>query len=109
MTTQSELQLENTLMTQMNSSGFATVQIPDTASLIANLKIQLEKFNQTTFSDDEFTRILNHLNKGDRFQKAKILRDRFILPRDDESTIWVRFFNMDHWCKNEYQVTHQVT
>ena len=108
MTTQSELQLENTLMTQMNSSGFATVQIPDTASLIANLKIQLEKFNQTTFSDDEFTRILNHLNKGDRFQKAKILRDRFVLARDDNSTLYIRFFNTDQWCKNEYQVAHQI-
>ncbi|MEA2056728.1 MAG: type I restriction endonuclease subunit R, partial [Patescibacteria group bacterium] len=37
------------------------------------------------------------------------LRDRFALNRDDESTFWVRFFNMDKWCKNEYQITNQVT
>ena len=72
--------------------------------LIKNLQTQLETFNQTRFSEREFAQILNHLNKGDRFAKAKTLRDRFALERDDESTFFVRFFNMDSWCKNEYQV-----
>lgn len=109
MSHQSEQQLENTLISQLNRLGFATVVLEDTKALELNLRAQLEKFNQTTFSDVEFSRIFNHLNKGDRFQKAKTLRDRFILTRDDESKFWVRFFNMDQWCKNEYQVTHQVT
>lgn len=109
MTHQSELQLENELIQQLNGLGFESVTLPDPDSLNQNLKLQLEKFNQTQFSDIEFSRILNHLTKGDRFQKAKTLRDRFALNRDDESTFWVRFFNMDKWCKNEYQVTNQVT
>jgi type I restriction enzyme R subunit len=106
---QSELQLEKELIEQLGSLGFERVSIPDTNALLVNLRKQLEKFNQTQFSDNEFSRILNHLQKGDRFQKAKTLRDRFTLARDDESTLWVRFFNMDKWCKNEYQVTHQIT
>ncbi len=81
----------------------------DTESLVRNLQKQLEKFNKTKFSDKEFVRILNHLMKGDRFHKAKVLRDRYALKRDDESTFYVQFFNMDQWCKNEYQVTHQIT
>ena len=109
MTTQSEKQLEETLMAQMKTLGFAPVVLADADAMVANLRAQLEKFNQTTFSDAEFSRILNHLNKGDRFQKAKTLRDRFALARDDNTKIWIRFFNMDQWCKNEYQVTHQVT
>jgi type I restriction enzyme, R subunit len=108
MTHQSEQQLEDTLISQLNSLGFATVSIPDTATLISNLKTKLEKFNETSFSDDEFTMILNHLNKGDRFQKAKTLRDRFALKRDDETTSFIRFFNTDQWCKNEYQVARQI-
>lgn len=107
--TQSELQLENELVEQLSHLGFNKVSIFDSTSLITNLRSQLEKFNQTTFSDSEFSRILNHLNKGDRFEKAKTLRDRFVLNRDDESTTWIRFFNMEQWCKNEYQVTHQIT
>jgi len=109
MTHQSEQQLENTLISQLNRLGFVTVVLEDSEAVEINLRSQLEKFNKTTFSDGEFARILNHLNKGDRFQKAKTLRDRFALNRDDESTFYVRFFNMDQWCKNEYQVTHQIT
>ncbi len=109
MTHQSELQLEKTLMVQLQQLGFLPVVLKDTEALMSNLQKQLEKFNQTNFSGAEFARVLNHLNKGDRFQKAKTLRDRFALTRDDESTFYVRFFNFDQWCKNEYQVTHQVT
>ncbi len=109
MTHQSEQQLEKTLIEQLQRLGFAYIGLEDTAAVTANLRSQLEKFNQTTFSDAEFTRILNHVNKGDRFQKAKTLRDRFALTLDDESTFYVRFFNMDQWCKNEYQVAQQIT
>ncbi len=109
MNTQSELQLENELMVQLQKLGFTPVVLPDTNALISNLKSQLERFNEANFSEAEFERILNHLNRGDRFLKAKTLRDRFVLKRDDETEIWIRFFNMDQWCKNEYQVTHQLT
>lgn len=106
---QSEQQLENELIEQLGGLGFESVSIEDGDALVANLRAQLEKFNETKFSDAEFARILNHLNKGDRFAKAKTLRDRFALTRDDDSTFYVRFFNMEQWCKNEYQVTHQIT
>lgn len=107
--TQSELQLENELVEQLSHLGFEKVSLVDSSALISNLRTQLEKFNQTTLSDPEFSRILNHLNKGDKFEKAKTLRDRFVLARDDESTTWIRFFNTEQWCQNEYQVTHQIT
>jgi len=106
---QSEQKLEKTLIQQLNKLGFLSVVIEDDIALIKNLRLQLEKFNETNFSDAEFTKILNHLNKGDRFQKAKTLRDRFALIRDDEKTFYVRFFNMEQWCKNKYQVTNQIT
>lgn len=106
---QTEQQLENSLIEQLGRLGFAPVVLENTESLIKNLRGQLERFNQTTFSNTEFSRILNHLNKGDRFQKAKTLRDYFLLHRDDDTTKHIRFFNMDQWCKNEYQVTHQIT
>ncbi|MBU4397064.1 type I restriction endonuclease subunit R, partial [Patescibacteria group bacterium] len=109
MTHQSEQQLETALIKQLHELGFSNVDIKDHNSLKNNLRSQLEKFNQTSFSDSEFARIMNHLNRGDRFQKAKTLRDRYALSRDDESKIFIRFFNMDQWCKNEYQVTHQIT
>jgi len=106
---QTERQLEDALIEQLERLGFAPVVLADADALIQNLRSQLEEFNKTAFSDSEFSKILNHLNKGDRFQKAKTLRDRYALTRDDETTFYIRFFNLDQWCKNEYQVTHQVT
>ncbi len=109
MTHQSESQLEKSLVERLTRLGFVPVTIEDNTKLETNLRSQLEKFNRTTFSDGEWARIMNHLMKGDRFNKAKTLRDRFSLKRDDETTVWIQFFNMDQWCKNEYQVTQQVT
>ncbi len=109
MSHQSELQLENSLIKQLQGLGFEPIVLENTNMMIVNLLTQLEKFNKTTFSEAEFSKILNHLSKGNRFQKAKTLRDRFALKRDDESTFYVQFFNTDKWCGNEYQLTHQVT
>jgi len=109
MTHQSEQQLEKELIEQLGSLGFSYITLEDNKAVETNLRKQVEKFNQTIFSDAEYKRIINHLNKGDRFEKAKTLRDRFVLHRDDETTFYVSFFNMDQWCKNEYQVSHQIT
>lgn len=106
---QSEQELEKTLIKQLQGLGFDAIVLPDADAMQANLRIQLGKFNATSFSDSEFSQILNHINRGDRFDKAKTLRDRFSLRRDDESMFYVRFFNMAQWCKNEYQVTQQIT
>lgn len=106
---QSEQQLENTLIEQLGRLGYKKVVIVDDGALVANLQTQLEKFNKTKFSDKEFKQVLNHLNKGDRFQKAKTLRDRFLLKRDNGKDFYVRFFNVQEWCKNEYQVSNQIT
>jgi type I restriction enzyme R subunit len=106
---QSESELEKTLISQLNRLGFAPVKLEGSVQLEENLRTQLERFNKTTFSDTEFKRILNHLKKGDRFYKAKTLRDRFALPRDNGKKEYIWFFNVEQWCKNEYQVTQQIT
>lgn len=108
MSTQSEFQLEKNLIERLQTLGFEFVTIGDGQGLEDNLRRQLEKFNDITFSDTEFRRILNHLRRGNRFDKASILRDRFNLKRDDESEVSIQFFNMHKWCQNEYQVTNQI-
>ena len=94
MTHQSEAQLEENLIKQLQRLGFEKVKIEDEKQLAENLKRQLEKFNGTSFSDSEFAKILNHLNKGDIFQKGKTLRDRFVLVRDDGKEVWIRKTSM---------------
>ncbi|WP_317056555.1 type I restriction endonuclease subunit R [Roseovarius rhodophyticola] len=109
MTTQTEQQLEKALIDQLQELGWEKVSIPDEEALVANLKRQLEAHNNTELSDAEFHQILNKLARGNIFEKAKILRDRIDFARDDGTTGYVELINQVHWCKNQYQVTHQVT
>ncbi|MEM7039343.1 MAG: type I restriction endonuclease, partial [Bacteroidota bacterium] len=109
MTTQSEQHLENELVQQLATLGYASVKIQDEAAILANLKTQLEAFNATTFSDKEFKALLNHLEKGNVFQRAKTLRDRFVLRREDGTKFYVRFFDDQDPTQNRFQVTQQVT
>lgn len=109
MSTQSEAILEENLITQLVGLGYEKVTIKDDKALEANLKSQLEKRNQTTFSEMEFKRILNHLSKGSVFEKAKTLRDKFDLQRDDGTVKYVEFLNSERWCQNLFQVTNQVS
>lgn len=109
MTKQSELQLENNLITQLVGLGYQNVTITDGDALVSNLKTQLEAFNKTSFSTKEFDTILNHLAKGNVFEKAETLRDRFNINRDNGESFYVRFFNKEDWTSNLFQVTNQIT
>ena len=109
MPTETEAQLEQNLIVQLEMQGFERVAIPDEAALVRNLKSQLEKHNDTVLSGLEFKQVLNKLAKGNIFEKAKILRDRVDFQRDDGTTGYIELIDQIQWCKNEYQVTHQVT
>jgi type I restriction enzyme R subunit len=110
MTSQSELILEQNLISQLVANGYDKVTIKDETDLLANLKKQLEKHNKKVFSDSDFKQIVNHLSKSNNiFEKALLLRDKFAFKNENNELIYVEFINMDFWCQNEYQVTNQIT
>ncbi|WP_020536133.1 type I restriction endonuclease subunit R [Lewinella cohaerens] len=108
MSHQPEALLEHHLIQQLIGLGYAAVKVRDGDALVANLKAQLEAFNKTTYSDKAFDAILNHLAKGNVFEKAKTLRDRFSFTREDGEVVYVRFYDSENWKNNRYQVTSQV-
>src|SRR5690554_3685043 len=109
MSTQPEQILENQLVAQLASGGYTKVRIPDEKTLLANLKTQLEKHNDITFTTKEFERVLNILSKGSVFEKSKTLRQKQHIIRDNGDNLYFEFLNTEHWCRNQYQVTSQVT
>ncbi|KAB1067595.1 type I restriction endonuclease subunit R [Tamlana haliotis] len=109
MSHQSELALENNLIQQLIGLGYQPVAIPDGDTLVSNLKTQLEGFNKTTYTPKEFDGILNHLAKGNVFDKAKTLRDRFSFTKENGDIAYVQFFDSENWNTNKFQVTNQVT
>ena len=83
MPSQSEYVLEEVLIAQLKGMEYSYVMIEDEAAMLANLKRQLELHNNgIRFTANEFDRVLNHLNTGSVFERAKVLRDRFALKRD---------------------------
>jgi len=106
---QSELALEDSLITQLQALEYDLVTIRDEADLISNLRTQLQIHNGILFSDRERDLILNHLSRGNVRDKSHTLRDRYALTRDDGSVRYIQFINQTNRCQNEYQVTRQVT
>ncbi|PIQ35356.1 MAG: deoxyribonuclease HsdR, partial [Bacteroidetes bacterium CG18_big_fil_WC_8_21_14_2_50_41_14] len=105
---QPEQILEDNLVKQLASNGYSQVNIRNEAELLANLKSQLEKHNNVHLTDKEFSYVLNHLDKGNVFERAKVLRDRMQLTKENGESIYIQFINQDQWCKNQFQVTQQV-
>jgi type I restriction enzyme R subunit len=104
MNTQPEQVLENQLIEQLQKLGYSLVQITDESMLMANLRQQLEKHNHTQFSNAEFEKVMNILTKGSVFEKAKTLREKQHIVRDNGDDLYFEFLNTNHWCQNEYQV-----
>ena len=109
MTKQSEAILENNLIQQLVGLDYTSVKVLDGDALVSNLKAQLEAFNNDSYTNKEFDSILNHLAKGNVFEKAKTLRDRFSFTRENGEVIYVQFFDSENWKNNLFQVTNQVT
>lgn len=109
MTTQPEQILENNLVVQLQKLGYKKVAIKEEKDLLANLKSQLEIHNKTNLSDNDFKQVINYINKGNVFERAKILRDRVPYTNDDGEHKTIELINQIHWCQNEFQVTQQVT
>jgi type I restriction enzyme R subunit len=109
MSKQPEQILEENLVAQLRLLQYDYVLINDEKDLLANLKSQLEKHNKITFSDKEFERVLNILSKGSVFDKAKTLREKQHILRDNGESLWFDFIEQENWCQNLFQVTNQVS
>lgn len=109
MAKQPEQILEEQLITQLQELGYERATIPNEEALLVNLKNQLEKHNGVVFSDKEFEKVLNTLSKGSVFEKAKTLREKQHIIRDNGDNLYFEFLQIEHWCQNQFQVTNQVT
>ena len=106
---QPEQILEEQLVVQLQKLGYGLVSIKDEKELVENFKSQLERHNNITFTNKEFYKVLNILSKGSVFEKSKTLREKQHIVKDNGDNLYFEFINTEHWCQNEFQVTHQVT
>lgn len=110
---QSEAQLEEQLVNQLEKQNYTHTVLADYNALINNFRMQFETFNKDKLagkplSEKEWERILNYVNGKSVFESAKILRDKFQVERDDGTKPYFKLLSND-FTENIYQVTHQVT
>ena len=101
---QSEAQLENQLIQLLTTQNFTKVDINNTDDLLINFRQQINKLNAEALngkdlSDKEFDRLMTQIGGKSIYQSAKILRDKFTLTRDDDTSIYMTLFKYQRLCK----------
>lgn len=109
---QSEAELENEFITMLSNQGYEYLQIHDSASLTANLRMQLEKLNNYTFTDNEWQRFFsfNIANNNDGIvEKTRKIQEDYIqvLKRDDGTSKNIYFLDKKNIHNNTLQVINQ--
>jgi type I restriction enzyme R subunit len=82
--------------------------IHDRASLEKNFREKFETLNRVRLTDAEFARLLEEIVTPDVFTAAKTLRQINAFTRDDGTPLNYTLVNIKDWCKNTYEVVHQL-
>ncbi len=109
---QSEAELEQAFIKQLQTQAFEYLPITSEADLIANLRRQLEQLNKITFSDAEWDRFFSAsiagANDGIVDKTARIHEDHVqVLKRDDGTVKNIYLIDKQHIHDNILQVINQ--
>lgn len=109
---QREAELEREFIRQLTSQGYEYISVHNEASLIENLRKQLELLNDFTFTDSEwdkfFTECIANTNEGIVEKTRKIQDDHIqILKREDGTTKNIYLLDKKNIHSNRLQVINQ--
>jgi type I restriction enzyme R subunit len=109
---QTEAELEEAFINQLISQGYDYLPIKNEKDLIQNLRRQLEKINNYTFTDSEWERFFKECianpNEGIVEKTRKIQQDYIqVLKRDDGTTKNIYLLHKDNIHDNYLQVINQ--
>ncbi len=82
--------------------------IRDRAALEQNFRQKFETLNRVRLTDGEFQRLLDELITPDVFTAARVLREKNDFTRDDGTPLSYTLVNIKDWCKNDFEVVHQL-
>jgi type I restriction enzyme R subunit len=82
--------------------------ITDRATLEQNFREKFEALNRVRLTDGEFARLLDEIVTPDVFAAAKLLRQINAFTRDDGTPLNYTLVNIRDWCKNTFEVIHQL-
>lgn len=82
--------------------------IRDRAALEQNFREKFDALNRVKLTDAEFARLLDEIVTPDVFTAAKTLRSINAFTRDDGTPLNYMLVNIRDWCKNHFEVIHQL-
>ena len=109
---QTEAQLEKELIRTLTEQGYDYLAIHKEQDLVDNLRVQLQKLNNYTFTDSEWKRFFNDVianqNEGIEAKTAKIQEDHIqVLKRDTGETKNIYLIDKKNIHNNYLQVINQ--
>ncbi len=82
--------------------------IRDRAALEKNFREKFEALNRVKLTEAEFARLLDEIVTPDVYTAAKTLRSINAFTRDDGTPLNYTLVNIKDWCKNHFEVIHQL-
>ena len=82
--------------------------IRDRKTLELNFREKFQDLNKVHLTDAEFNRLMEEITDSDVFVSSKKLRERNTFIREDGTPLQYTLVNIKDWCKNEYEVIHQL-
>ncbi len=82
--------------------------IRDRAALEKNFREKFEALNRVKLTEAEFARLLDEIVTSDVYTAAKTLRGINAFTRDDGTPLNYTLVNIKDWCKNHFEVVHQL-
>ena len=109
---QTEAQLEKEFIKTLTEQGYDYLNIHKEQDLVDNLRVQLQKLNNYTFTDSEWKRFFNEVianqNEGIEAKTAKIQEDHIqVLKRDTGETKNIYLIDKKNIHNNYLQVINQ--
>ena len=104
-----EKQIEEGFITKLKELKYTYREdIHDRDSLERNFRVKFEALNRVHLTDSEFGRLLEEIITPDVFVASQRLRERNTFMREDGTPLQYTLVNIKDWCRNEYEVIHQL-
>jgi type I restriction enzyme R subunit len=108
--TKTESQIEQDLIVKLVALKYSfRPDINNRATLEANFREKFQQLNRVNLTDDEFARLLEEIVTSDVFTAAQTLRTRNSFIREDGTPLNYTLVNIEDWCKNSFEVVHQLS
>ncbi|HOT16002.1 MAG TPA: type I restriction endonuclease subunit R, partial [Bacteroidales bacterium] len=104
-----EQQIEDSLIVKLADLKYIyRSDIRDRISLENNFREKFQALNRVNLTDAEFARLRDEIITSDVFAASKRLREINTFTREDGTPLHYTLVNIKEWCKNEFEVIHQL-